>query len=324
MTRRTATLLLPPAILAAALSLLYAGAKEYDLSLARPGSLEVQLAGKQALVCRSRWHTVDVKSTVSGRFSLSAEDVAVILPGPKPVGATWAVPEQRLAAWGQQLFRATRLTHDNPEAYARWRGSAPQNERVAARGSMTVRLASVEKTREGHVARIQLKGTLDIDTSGTVGNRNGPNSWQSRWHVPLEGTLDFDITQRKIVRFSLASKGSYTGKYFNPGADDADPWEATLTLDLRAGALPSDTEHGLKELIAELGHAEYARRERATQAAAKLPPPALAVLLARLKASDDPELRYRASLIKPKTQPSAPAKRPTTRVLRLEPGFRRR
>ena len=293
------------ALLAAAGANAGAEARKYELAAVKPAALVVQLSGKQTLTCRSQWHNVTVSSQIAGSFPVAIGE----LLAPAELKAPWAAPEAFVAAFGKGLFGAIRLTHDNPENYHRWRGSSPRDERLSAGGTVKAQLVAVEKTEKGERARVEVTGALELMEGGRMASRTGPNAWEARWQLPLTGHVELDLTNRTVVRVRLASKGKVTGAYTTGPGVNPDPWNVELALEMCAGALSDDVEKRLERLVAELGHDEFARREQATRDAATLEPGTLAALLARLDASDDPELRYRASLLKPK-----PAKSTTRRV----------
>jgi len=84
-----------------------------------------------------------------------------------------------------------------------------------------------------------------------------------------------------------------------------------MTLKISVQPLEPELRARLLRLVAELGHKEYGRRQRATEAAKKLEPELKAALIAALLGSDDPELRYRAELIEPKVKEKPVEERPT-------------
>jgi hypothetical protein len=275
-----------------------AGPAAVELDAASSAWAVLSLSGKQTLTCKSRWHDVKLDASISGVLPVTVGGLVGPPEGCSAVGDAWDVPEEQVGNLGRTLLRALRLEHRDPEAYERWRGEEPEDLEVIAGGQLRARLAAVTPGEAALVARIELDGRLQADESGAVERRYGPRRWRATWALPVHGTVEVDLAQREVRSVNLTSEGRVTGGYGPHDGEPTEPYEIAVSLRLELGPLPEDLAKQLDRLVGELGHDAYARREAATREAEKLPPHPLNLLLARLERSDDPELRYRAQLLK--------------------------
>ena len=284
-----------------------------DLRRAAESWVVLALSGKQTVTCHSGWHHIKADSTIGGALPVRLGDLLALRGGLMNVQSAWVVPAARLRAFGEGLFESMKLTHGDPEAYAKWYGSDPRDRSLDVSGGIGVELAGVTAVDGVRVARIKLLGRLELRERAIMGSRYGPNLRKATWNLKVEGTAELDLGTGRARTLALSLTGGAKGGYGPEEGPPADPFEIAVRLRLRAGPLPDDVEARFEKLIAEMGHDEFARREAATEEARKLPPGYLSQLLLRLERSDDPELRYRASLLKPKPPPKRSPRPPIYR-----------
>ena len=298
MIRATAGRLAFCVALAAAGAAVNAEGQGYDLSIADPLPVRLELSGARTVTGRSKWHNVTLAAKINGGFHLAPVDVRALTSARGPLKTAWALPRATVGRFGVGLFRASRFTHVDPVAYAEWRGAGAMDEKVSGAGWMRCELAAVQKTGGGEVATVCLRGRLIIEEEGRVRERRGPKFWRARWDLPLEGRLQIDLTRKQVAGGSFTIRGTAYGEYEEASSRLKDPWEAVVTLEVMVRRMPEATGERIRQLIRELGHGEHARRTRATDEAQGLALETRAALIAALEGSDDPELRYRAGLLK--------------------------
>ena len=282
----------------------FARAADHD-PLSSLNGVFLRVGGTEKLTCRSQWHNVKLLNEFTGICSVSLETFALLGHDAQD----GRISQETAAQLFGPVFACVEREPKDPVAFERWRGdgiTCLPGELAAELDAQIVKGDDGEKEENAGSETIELTGELELIERGHANQRYGPKQYEAKWDFSVKGRVTGPLQQPDV---DLTLTGTVVGAYSNENNPQKDPWDAEVELTVEGYQLDSKAQGQLNTLIAELGHEDFARREKATEEAKQLDPLPKMILLATLDASDDPELQHRARLIAPEryetTEPEA-------------------
>ncbi len=266
----------------------------------------MRVGGTEELTCRSQWHNVKLLNKFTGICFVSREAFTRLSHD----AGDGDISQETAAQLFGPVFACAERESNDPVAFERWRGdglTCLPGELAAELDAQIMKVDDEEKEENVGSRAIALNGRLKLIERGRASTRYGPQQYEAKWDLSVKGRVSRPLQQPEV---ELTLSGTVAGAYSNENSPQKDPWDAEVELTVERYQLDSEAQGQLNTLIAELGHEDFARRDKATEEAKQLDPLPKMILLAMLDASDDPELQHRARLIAPEryetTEPEAP------------------
>lgn len=229
----------------------------------------IELKGRQLITCKSRWHELRLPCDLEGKVKLPNNVVQKFFLEKLDAETKWTLDKETCDTLAKQVFQSLKVSSKQPETLTSWLGTSPAPNPLEMASSFTGEVISVDEKR---IAKIRFKGVMLCTESGRVASRFGPNWWRSTWRLETTIESEFDLANRKLISIGLSAAGMIKGKYYGEGRVDLDePFVATVSLN--GGEIEPLTVEQikvLKELIAQLSNASFAKREKAAEAIKKM------------------------------------------------------